>query len=1060
MRIDRSRAQSAFAEYTAHYNAEDEKVKLKIDHTYRVADLCEQLARSIALSDEDTDMAWFSGLLHDVGRFEQLRRFGIFNDAESIDHALYGAQILFDEEKLWDYIGRDDISEEEMHFLRRVISCHSMYRVPEDYSAREKQFADILRDADKIDILKVNVEVPLEKIYNVTTEELEQAEVTQAVMDSFAEKHATLRAIKRTCIDHVVGHISLVYELVYPYSVEVVVKQGYLDRLMHFQSKNPKTQQQLGELRAMMNTYVAERLAQKTAQLTVKTGQVTGSLGDLYGIFFEDLNHAADGGLYAEMVQNRSFEFSPVDNPAYHPLMAWEKIEKKYSRLQWWIQDAHPYSRRNPHYLVCEIFDKGEGAGVRNQGFNPGMYFEEGAKYFFSCLAANDDRGELPLRIVLEDEHGEALGEAHITVVRGTKWNRYQATLCAARTVTKGSLAIYIEAAGRLYLDMVSLFPENTYLGRRNGLRADIAELLAQLKPKFMRFPGGCLVHDGSINAEDRDSLYRWKNTIGALEERPARRNNWGYNQTLGLGYYEYFCFCEEIGAKPLPVLPAGYDPHHQRKVPFDRLDEWIQDALDLIEFANGDAQTKWGAVRCELGHEKPFHLEYIGIGNEEVGEGFFERYPYFHKAIKEKYPDMKIIASSGPFATGGEYEKGWRCAKDNYADLVDEHYYQAPEWFLANHYRYDAFDAKGPKVFLGEYASWGNTWYNALTEASYMTAMERNSDKVALACYAPLLCNVNYVNWKPDMIWFDNHQAYGSANYYVQKLFMNHQGTDKLAFEMTGLPVAVTMQDNPVGDFGFRTEPDTVVRYEKVKIRDLETQALWEDDAVYYVGEAADQYAAGIPAITKDTVLHTVTSPHYEITMTARMLQGRRGFFVQFGAQDAANRYQWEIGGWQNMDSAITQDISGRNSCLTQSSYTVEADRDYALRLVVDGRHMSAYIDGELIHDTDHAPVVIEPLYAAASKDSATGEIIVKLVNVQDRAMDVLIRLDGIERADGMADIMSGYAPEAANSFAEPMLVAPREESIALQEGCCRYHVDACSVQVLRFRECPCGTR
>lgn len=233
-----------------------------------------------------------------------------------------------------------------------------------------------------------------------------------------------------------------------------------------------------------------------------------------------------------------------------------------------------------------------------------------------------------------------------------------------------------------------------------------------------------------------------------------------------------------------------------------NQLDEWIQEALDLISFANDDASAQWGRIRCELGHPEPFGLEYIGIGNEEVGEGFFERYPYFHKAIKEKYPDIQIIASSGPFAAGGEYEKGWNCARSNHADLVDEHYYMAPEWFLANHHRYDSFDEKDPRVFLGEYASWGNTWYNALIEASYMTGMERNSEKVGLACYAPLLCNVNYINWKPDMIWFDNHQAYGTANYYVQKLFMNHQGDDRIELEMTGIDDSVTIQDDPKGRF------------------------------------------------------------------------------------------------------------------------------------------------------------------------------------------------------------------------------------------------------------------
>lgn len=793
------------------------------------------------------------------------------------------------------------------------------------------------------------------------------------------------------------------------------------------------------------------------SKITVRPDRVTGQLGDLYGIFFEDLNHAADGGLYAEMVQNRSFEFCAVDNPSYHPLMAWEKIEKKYSRMQWWIQDSHPYSRRNPHYLVCEIFETGMGAGVRNTGFTPGMYLQKGEKYRFSCLAATDGRGELPLRIVLENDEGRNLGQADIVVSNGTVWNHYEAEITAQETTMAGNLSIYIEAVGRLYLDMVSLFPQKTFMQQRNGLRADIATLLADLKPRFMRFPGGCLVHDGSINVEDRDSLYRWKNTIGVLEERPARRNNWGYNQTLGLGYYEYFCFCEEIGAKPLPVLPAGYDPHHQRKVPFDQLDEWIQEALDLISFANDDASAQWGRIRCELGHPEPFGLEYIGIGNEEVGEGFFERYPYFHKAIKEKYPDIQIIASSGPFAAGGEYEKGWNCARRNHADLVDEHYYMAPEWFLANHHRYDSFDEKDPRVFLGEYASWGNTWYNALIEASYMTGMERNSEKVGLACYAPLLCNVNYINWKPDMIWFDNHQAYGTANYYVQKLFMNHQGNDRIELEMTGIDDSVTIQDDPKGGFGLRIEPDTVVRYSQIMVEDIQNSTIWKDSEVYFVGDKAEQYLSADPdarVVTKDILLHTVESDHYSITMKGEMLYGRRGFMLQYGNRDEKNRYQWEIGGWQNMDSALTQDIAGRNSCLTQSSFTVAADREYELKLEIEGRHLRAYIDGELIHEIHHAPVKIEPLYTAASIDRQSGDVIVKLVNVQKRPIDTVLHMEGIEQAKGTAYIMSGFALKDENSFAEPLKVSPREEEIQLTQGCCSCHIDGESVQVLRFQK------
>lgn len=795
------------------------------------------------------------------------------------------------------------------------------------------------------------------------------------------------------------------------------------------------------------------------AKITVNVNQTTAKLGDLYGIFFEDINHAADGGLYAEMVQNRSFEFCAVDNANYYPLMAWELIENKGAVINWSIQDTHPYSRKNPHYLVCDIRQTGLGAGIRNKGFEPGMYFEAGEVYDLTFLAANDGRESIPVRVVLEDKNGQKLSETLITIKSDKNWNRYEASLDVTNDCMAGSLAIYFEAAGRVYMDMISLFPRHTYANQKNGLRKDIAKMLAELTPKFMRFPGGCLVHDGSLNADDRDAQYRWKNTIGALEERAAKRNNWGYNQTLGLGYYEYFCFCEEIGAKALPVLPAAYDPHHQRKVPFEQLGEWVQEALDLIEFANGDSSTKWGKIRAALGHENPFGLEYIAIGNEEVGEGFFERYPYFHKAIKEKYPDINIIASSGPFAAGGEFEKGWNCAIENHADFVDEHYYQAPEWFLANHERYAKYSSQNPKVFLGEYASWGNTWYNALTEASYMIGMENSAPVVGLACYAPLLCNVNYVNWKPDMIWFNNHQVFGTANYYVQKLFMNNQGDDRLKFSIDELNADIKVrEDNPIGNFGFRPQPDTCASFYDIKVEFLESNKVWEYKDTIYMGKNAEKYQnqTGAVCYEQECNLTEINESHYRISFKAKALLGRRGFMLQFGQKDTGNRYSWELGGWQNLDSAITQDISHRNSCLTQSEFSVEQDREYSLCLEVDGRYMKAYVDGVLIHEINHTPVVIKPIYVTASKDNKTGETIVKLVNVQNEPIDVEVTLEGIsadKEISATAYVLEGYAPGAENSFEEPKKIYPREESIQLQQSRLNYHVPKESVQILRFK-------
>ena len=502
------------------------------------------------------------------------------------------------------------------------------------------------------------------------------------------------------------------------------------------------------------------------------------SLGQLYGIFFEDINHAADGGLYGELIQNRSFEFDSIDRADYTHLTAWEKIEQE-GKISLGIMTGGAVSEKNPHYLAIDIQEPGNNVGVQNIGFNTGIPFKEGETYYFTCYGKREQSLDEAINISFRSCAGKVYMTKQLYFT--TAWQKFELEMTAPVTDYSGRLAIIVCGRGKVYLDLVSLFPKETFKGRRNGLRKDIAEKLADMHPKFMRFPGGCLVHDGALDALARDAQYRWKNSIGPLEDRSARRNNWNYNQTLGLGYFEYFQFCEDIGAEPLPVLPGGYDPHHKRYAPLEELTPFIEDAIDLIEFANGDTTTVWGAKRAELGHALPFNLKYIGIGNEEVGEEFFERYDIIHQTIREKYPEIKIINTGSPFAAGGEYERGWANARKNQSDLVDEHYYMAPEWFLANHHRYDDFSETDPKVFLGEYASWGNTWYNALVEASYMIGLERNAKSVALACYAPMLANVDYINWKPDMIWFDNHRVFGTANYYVQKMFMENQGDYRL---------------------------------------------------------------------------------------------------------------------------------------------------------------------------------------------------------------------------------------------------------------------------------------
>lgn len=687
-----------------------------------------------------------------------------------------------------------------------------------------------------------------------------------------------------------------------------------------------------------------------------------------------------------------------------------------------------------------------------NLGFNSGIPVKQGERYLFSFYARRDE-GCAEVTIAIEGVSGQVYGQTAVPVA-SAEWTRYEAVIEAQATDTGSRLVILAKEKGKLYLDMVSLFPEKTFKNRTNGLRKDIAELLAELKPKFMRFPGGCLVHDGSLNPEDRNSMYRWKNTLGDIAERPARRNNWGYNQTLGLGYYEYFLFCEDIGAKPIPVLPGGYDPHHKRIVPLDELGPWIDDALDLIEFANGSASTKWGAIRAELGHPEPFGLEYIGIGNEEVGEPFFERYTYFHRAIKAKYPGIKIINSSGPFAAGSEYERGWNSAKENGSDLVDEHYYQSPEWFLAHYHRYDDFKADEPKVFLGEYATWGNTYYNALVEAAFMTGLEKNAHAVGLACYAPMLCNADYVNWKPDLIWFNNHEVYGTANYYVQKLFMQHQGDQLLAIQAEDLECRHGTHGIPLAGSIALTADRSSVRYSDISLVNVRTSEvkgfshLPHDVSTIPVQDGQEAAARSIE-------LGEIGWDHYKLSLKAVRTEGNRGFVIHFAKTDEQNHLYWELGGWQNQDSAVCSRVSNRCSVLTHSLFTVETGAEYLLELEVEGRRIRAYIDGVLIHDTEDKLPVLEPLYYTASVDYASGDIIAKVVNVQEQAVSVQVVLEGFNKESALVEVheLSGHSLDDENSFESPMLVSPKLRTFhtAGNQFCCEFPKQ--SVTVLRIK-------
>ncbi len=542
-------------------------------------------------------------------------------------------------------------------------------------------------------------------------------------------------------------------------------------------------------------------------KLTIDLGQPGKPISpDLFGIFFEDLNSAADGGLYAELVQNRSFEYQATEQPDWNNLTTWELVMRSGGKGKVWIDAAFLIHPNNPHYAVVEIEEAGDGVGLINPGFD-GMVIQAGEKYHLSFLgrllyvgnrwsaSGNSDPGSMPVVVQLESKDGTALGEASFDVCC-QKWERHAATITATASDPAARLVVLAKVKGAILLDDVSLFPEKTFRSRANGLRADLAQAIADLKPRFMRFPGGCLVHGNGLG-----NMYRWKDTIGPIEQRRQQANLWGYHQSVGLGYFEYFQFCEDIGAKPLPVVAAGVCCQNsgrtggagQEALPLEQMPEYIQEVLDLIEWANGPADSPWGAKRAAAGHPASFNLEYLGVGNEDhITPAFRERFEMIYEAVKMKHPEITVIGTSGPFHSGPDYDKGWKIADELKIPMVDEHYYEKREWFLGNLDFYDGYDRNKSKVYLGEYAVHDeerrSTLRSAIAEAAYLTGLERNGDIVSMASYAPLLGKIGCTQWKPDLIYFTNTQVHPTISYYVQQMFSLNAGD-------TWLPASVSDQ-------------------------------------------------------------------------------------------------------------------------------------------------------------------------------------------------------------------------------------------------------------------------
>lgn len=520
---------------------------------------------------------------------------------------------------------------------------------------------------------------------------------------------------------------------------------------------------------------------------------------ELIGIFFEDISSSADGGICAELVQNGSFEYNVSERDGWGPGTAWKAIRPGHSLGYLEARQIDPLNENNPNYMRLHVervghyydFNGWTGAGLQNDGFD-GIKIAANAKFDFSAFFRNPDGVDKEVRVaVVQPGRGWRSQPTAILdttfKVSGKDWKKYEITLTSKQACDSACLQILALTVGDIDIDMVSLYPQDTYKG--HGMRKDLAQALADLNPKFMRFPGGCVVHGGG---DGFWNTYHWKNTVGPKEQRKSLKNTWGYHQSMSVGYYEYFQFCEDLGMQPVPILPCGvscqgtnggwnmYPTQAQDACPMEDMDKWTQDALDLIEWANGDASTKWGKVRADAGHPKPFNLKYLGLGNEEkISPEFEERFKYMYNKIKAKYPDIVIVGTAGPGShpDNPDYKNGWRIADEVGLPIIDEHYYEPRDYFLTNR-QYDNYPRnRKTKVYLGEYAAKDKKLIDALAEGLYLLHVERNADVVVMTSYAPLFARKGATNWNPDLIYFDNHRPYLTCSYYVQQIFGQSSG-------------------------------------------------------------------------------------------------------------------------------------------------------------------------------------------------------------------------------------------------------------------------------------------
>ncbi|NLH17922.1 MAG: DUF1080 domain-containing protein [Phycisphaerae bacterium] len=724
----------------------------------------------------------------------------------------------------------------------------------------------------------------------------------------------------------------------------------------------------------------------------------------LWGIFFEDINLSVDGGIYPELVRNRSFEDS--EKPEY-----WKLVNVGDGKSEMSIDDRTPLNPFNRKSLRVRLDGR---TSLTNEGYW-GMAMVQGNAYHLRLAVRSGDGFRGPLHVLIEDSKGGDIAKGEINGLTD-RWKWFELDLTAGATEPKAKLILAAEGKGTLWLDMVSLMPKKTW--KDHGLRPDICEMLDGLKPAFVRFPGGCWVE-----GDDMAHMYHWKDTIGDPAVRTPLWNIWGYWATHGVGYQEYLQLSEDLGAEPLFCINVGMS--HKEVIPMDRMGQWVQDALDAIEYANGPVDSVWGSLRAINGHPAPFNLKYLEIGNENGGPAYHERWELFYKAVKAKYPEVILIAN----VWGGYPTKSM-------PEIIDEHYYNNPEFFMLNAGKYDSYDRKGPKVFVGEYAVTQGTGQGnlrgAIGEAAFMTGMERNSDIVVMASYAPLLVNVNHRKWNPDLINYDSSRIYGLPSYYVQQLFSVHRGDVVLPTQVDAPMTSVSLEGGCIGVGTWLTRAE----YKDIKVVQ-DGKTLFESDfsknadGWKMLGDGRWQVKDGAlqqGAMTENVraIIGDKSWKDYTLTLKARKISGDEGFLILFNVQNEEAKSWWNIGGWGNTRHAV--EMGGVSDDGVRGR--VETGKWYDIRVEVKGDKVKCFLDDKLIHDMTTPSM--KALYASATLDKAAGQVILKVVNADSKLQDTEIDLGTVSVGKTAERIvLTSEKSTDENSLAEPKKVAPVTDSV-----------------------------